>query len=58
MAEIETLTDKEKMLLKYLFQIGAGMVSSSAEILLYDEDYDSFEYGDLWKLAGKLGIDL
>ena len=58
MAEIETLTDKEKMFLKYLFQIGAAMVSSSAEIILYDDDYNSFDFNDLWSLAQKFGIDL
>lgn len=58
MAEIETLTDKEKMLLKYLFQIGGAMTASNSEILLYDEDYNSFDFNDLWSLAQKFGIDL
>jgi hypothetical protein len=55
---MENLTDKEKKLLKYLFQIGAVMVSSSAEILLYDDDYNSFMFSDLWNLATKFEIDI
>ena len=52
------LTEKEKMLLKYLFQIGGAMTASNSEILLYDEDYNSFDFNDLWSLAQKFGIDL
>lgn len=55
---METLTDKEKEFLKYLLNVAYYMVSSSYGFNVVDEEYEKFGYGDLVRLAEKLGIDL
>lgn len=60
MAEIESLTDKEKAILKYLLKIGDTMACPLNGIrfrIVYkeDENVNSYEIRDI---AKKLGIDL
>lgn len=58
MKDIEMLTDREKDFLKYLLDVAYHIVSSSYGFNVVDEEYEKYSYGDLVRLAEKLGIDL
>lgn len=58
MADVETLTDREKDFLKYLLNVAYHIVSSQYGFNVVDEEYEKYSYGDLVRLAEKLGIDL
>ena len=60
MADIETLTDKEKAILKYLLKIGDTMACPLNGIrfrIVYKEDENVNSY-EIKEIAEKLGIDL